>query len=211
MSQVINPLSETFSSILYNVSDFEKQLNNITDILTSAMDDIDRKNLLSIDFLDVYKQYPRYPYDYKVINSLNKYNLVTIYNIVQNDIEYLLDAITDQNILNQKIIMDRLPDNYILSDYNLQTAFFANLTSDYFEPSFFSGFSFDKERRSYLYKTFGYYINSDIKETSLIYIYVLYIFLVRNLRYTLKIFENIYLTSAEAFRDNSAFVDSFNE
>ena len=69
-----NDLAEVFSSILYNISDYGKQLTNISLVFSNTMEEIDRRFFMSLDFLNYYTNYPIYPVDFKVINNLNKYN-----------------------------------------------------------------------------------------------------------------------------------------
>lgn len=87
--QTNNPVCETFASILLNISNYENLLKNTFNIFNDTINNIDNKNLLSIDFINEYKQYPKYKADFKPIDSLDKYNLVSIYNIVQDDVKYL--------------------------------------------------------------------------------------------------------------------------
>ena len=211
MASPPNDLSETFSSILYNISDYEQQLTNITVLFTKSLENIDNRFFLPIDFLDQYKEYPRYPIDFKVINNLNKYNLVTIYNIVQSNVQYLLDAIENSNVLNLKLSFDKIPNVEILRDYYLQTAYFSNISNDIFERSIFNGFTTDNKQRSYLFKTFGYYVPQDMKESSLIYNHVLYTLILRNLRSSLKIFESTFSSNAYLLRKNNTYIQSFNQ
>lgn len=206
----INFLSETFSSILGNIINYESSLTNISEVLTNNMIRIDSKNLLSTNFLDTYKNYPKYPYDFKVINSLNKYNLVTIYNIAQNDVEYLIDSITNSNILSYKNKTDLLPDLYIKEDYELQTSFFSELRENIFNDMFYTGFTIDKTRENYLFKTFGNFTSQDIKESSFIYHYTLYVLILKSLRYSIKLFESLYQTVMVSTTDNSDYYNSFS-
>ena len=211
MASPPNDLTETFSSILYNISDYEKQLTDIAKIFTKTMDEIDKLFFMSIDFLEYYKDYPRYPIDFKVIQNLSKYNLVTIYNIVQNDVKYLLNAIETPEVLALKNSYDKIPNVEIQRDYNLQTTYFTNISSSLFNRDIYNGFSLDKTRQSYLFKTFGYYIPQEMKESSLISNYILYVFLLRNLRSSLKIFESTFSSKAYLLRKNTIYINSFNQ
>ena len=125
-----NDLSEVFSSILYNISDYGKRLEEIREVYISTLKDIDDRFFMSLDFLEYYKGYPRYPLDYKVIQNLGKYNLVSIYNTVQNDVKYLLDAIESSEVLSLKGRMDKIPNKDIQQDYNLQTTYFSKISKD---------------------------------------------------------------------------------
>ncbi len=205
-----NDLSEVFSSILYNISDYEKLLTNMTNIFTKTLGDIDRHFFLPMDFLNQYKDYPRYPLDFKVIHSLSKYNLVSIYKVVQTNVKYLLDVIENSDVMNLKLSFDKIPESEVLRDYDLQTTYFSKIKSDVFESNIFNGFTMDSSQRSYLFKTFGYYINQDLKESSLIFLYVLYIMILRNLRSSLKIFELTFSTKAYLLRKNTVYIQSFN-
>jgi len=206
-----NDLSEIFSSILYNVSDYSRCLLETAEVYTSTLDDIDKRFFMALDFLAYSKEYPRYPLDYKVIQNLGKYNLVSIYNIVQNDVRYLLDAIESSEVLGLKGSMDKIPEKEILRDYNLQTTYFSKISSDILPRKFYGGFLLDKERQSYLFKTFGYYVPQGNRESSLIYEYSLYVLMLRNLRNSLRIYESAFSNSNPIILKNTEFSDSFGE
>ena len=206
-----NDLSEIFSSILYNISDYERRLLETTEIYISTLDDIDKRFFMSLDFLAYSKEYPRYPLDYKVIQNLGKYNLVSIYNIVQNDVRYLLDAIESSEVLGLKGSMDKIPEKEILRDYDLQTTYFSKISTDILPRSFYGGFLLDKIRQTYLFKTFGYYVSQDNKESSLIYEYSLYVLMLRNLRNSLRIYESAFSNSNPTILKNTEFSDAFGD
>ena len=204
-----NDLSEVFSSILYDISDYGQRLSDVSDLYTRTIADIDKHFFMSIDFLSFSKEYPRYPIDYKVIQNLGKYNLASIYNIVQNDVRYLLDAIESSEVLGLKGNMDKIPNKDILQDFNLQSTYFSKIMTDILPRNFYGGFLIDKERRTYLFKTFGYYVPQENKESSLIYEYSLYILLLRNLRNSLRIYENAFSTENPTIMKNVEFSDAF--
>lgn len=74
----------------------------------------------------------------------------------------------------------------------------------------FNGLSVDKTRRSYLFRTFGYIIPSEVRESSLIINYAIYLFLLKNLKFSLKIFENIFYSKSHLLRKNTSYIESFN-
>ena len=205
-----NDLSETFSSILSHISDYGSILENMTSIFTSTMDEIDRRFFMSIDFLDYYKTYPRYPLDFKVVHNLGKYNILSIYNIVQNDVKYLLDAIESQEILSQKSKMDKIPESDIKRDYGLQLTYFSKISTDILEHGVYNGMVMDKNRRSYLFKTFGHYVSQANRESSLICEYALYLMLFRNMRSSLRIYESALQENIQALRKNTQYGESFS-
>lgn len=211
MALPINDLSETYSSILYHASDYETRLMETTNLLVSTLNDIDQRFFMSLDFLEYYREYPRYPLDYKVINNLGKYNLVSIYSVVQNDVRYLLDAIESPEVLGLKSKMDKIPNKDILQDYNLQTTYFTSIYNELLERSVYGGFLADKTRRSYLFKTFGYYIPMSNKESSLIYEYILYLTVVRNMRTCLRIYEKALNREGISVPKNDEYVEYFRK
>jgi len=204
-----NDLSETFSSILLHASDYASILENLSSIFTSTMDEIDRRFFMSIDFLDYYKTYPRYPLDFKVIHNLGKYNILSIYNIVQNDVKYLLDAIESQEILSQKSRMDKIPESDVKRDYGLQLTYFSKISTDILEHGVYNGFIMDKNRRSYIFKTFGHFVSQANIESSLICEYALYLMLFRNMRSSLRIYESALQENIQVLRKNQQYADSF--
>lgn len=109
----VNPFSETFSSVLFNIIDFEKQLIDVTNIFTETLKGIDEKNFLNIDFLDSYQSYPKYPLNFKVIDNLNNYNILTIYNTASDDLGYLIESITKMDILSLKNNFDAISESHI--------------------------------------------------------------------------------------------------
>ncbi len=209
MASPINDLAEIYSSILYHISDYEARLTDAANLLTSTLSDIDQRFFMSLDFLDYYKEYPRYPLDYKVINNLGKYNLVSIYSVVQNDVKYLLDAIDMPEVLGLKNKMDKLPDKDILQDYNLQTTYFTSIYNELLERNVYGGFLTDKTKRSYLFKTFGHYVPMANKESSLIYEYVLYAIVTRNMRTCLRIYEKVFNRSGISIPKNTEYINYF--
>ena len=204
-----NDLSEIFSSILYHISDYESILTGITKVFTSTIEDIDSRFFLSLDFLDYYKEYPKYPLDYKVIHNLSKYNLVSIYNVVRNNVKYLLDAIESSEVFVLKNKMDKIPNRDILQDYNLQTVYFSKISTDLYPREIYGGFLLDKDRCSYLFKTFGHYVPLANRESSLIYEYALYSLLFRNMRTCLKIYENAFSRDNSIILKNESYSNSF--
>ena len=206
-----NDLSEIFSSILYNISDYGKLLSETAAVYSNTMDEIDKLFFMSLDFLNYHNEYPKYPLDYKVIQNLGKYNLVSIYNVVQNDVRYLLDAIESSEVLGLKGKMDKIPNKEILQDRNLQETYFSKISEDILPRNIYGGFLFDKIRQSYLFKTFGYYVSQDCKESSLVYEYSFYALMLRNLRNSLRIYENAFSNSNPTILKNTEFSDSFKK
>ena len=211
MALPVNDLAEIYSSILYHVSDYEARLTDTTNLLTSTLSDIDQRFFMSLDFLEYYREYPRYPLDYKVINNLGNYNLVSIYSVVQNDVKYLLDAIESPEVLGIKSSVDKIPNKDILPDYNLQTTYFTSIYKNLLERNMFGGFLFDKTRRSYLFKTFGYYVPMANKESSLIYEYALYAIVARNMRSCLRIYEKAFSREGVVVPKNTEYIDYFEK
>lgn len=207
---IINPLTETFSSIVQNITNYENVLGFLSEVFTSTIKNIDEKQFLSVDFLDYYQKYPKYNLDFKPINTLNKYNLVTIYNIAQNDLNLLIESIEDINVLNLKIKTDQYSDINVRDDYYLQTCFFTKM-NELINPTIYSGFLTDSERQTYIYKTFGYYVNQNTKESSLTFLYILYVFLIKNLKNYLKIFETSYDQNYENLQNNTEYSTFFSE
>jgi len=211
MALPVNDLAEIYSSILYHVSDYEARLTDTTNLLTSTLSDIDQRFFMSLDFLEYYREYPRYPLDYKVINNLGNYNLVSIYSVVQNDVKYLLDAIESSEVLGIKSGVDKIPNKDILPDYNLQTTYFTSIYKNLLERNMFGGFLSDKTRRSYLFKTFGYYVPMANKESSLIYEYALYAIVARNMRSCLRIYEKAFSREGVVVPKNAEYIDYFEK
>ncbi len=211
MALPINDLSETYSSILYHISDYEARLTETTNLITSTLDAIDKWFFVSLDFLDYYKEYPRYPIDCKIINNLGNYNLVSIYTVVQNDVKYLLDAIESSEVLGLKNRMDKIPDRDVLQDYNLQTTFFTSIYKELLERNIYCGFLTDKTRRSYLFKTFGHYVPLANKESSLIYEYALYAIVSRNMKSCLRIYDKAFARDGVVVPKNDEYVNSFRQ
>ena len=193
---MINPLSSSFQSLINFNSDYNKRLQELTKFFTDTVEKIDDQVILPYNFLDLYRSYPRYPYDFRVIKNLKKYNIITIFNSAQDDIEHLLSGITNKDILNLKTRMDKLPTKRIAEDFALQNAFFANVTDDLFEKPMLYGLITDTQLRSYLFKTFGHVggktISMETKDTSFTFLYAIYLLLTKNFTTSMRIFEKSY-------------------
>lgn len=207
-----NPLNAAFSLYLQNIFSFDKCLTDKNLVFKDTIEKINNKNLLDYNFLNNYKLYPKYPIDFKPIINLYKYNLLKIYDSYDSKNDYLFASITDTDILNLKLKLDKIPTKNIKEDLGIQTIFFEDLNTDVLDTDrILIPIRSDSSHDHYLFKMFGNIVSNQISKASLTTSYVLYTMLSVNFKSVLELFGKMQTITAD-YSDsvNSDYVKSFS-
>ena len=116
----MNYISDTYSNILNFFSNTENRLGELKTESNSFTNMIINGDFLSSNFLDSIENYPKYPYLFKPIINTSKYNLIKIYYSTDENVDQLLSAITNTNILSLKKKFSSIPDTQINKDLFIQ-------------------------------------------------------------------------------------------
>lgn len=189
---MINYLNCAFYLYLKKIFSFEKNINKIINNHINILEEIVNKHIIDYNFLDNYDDTQnKYPYDYKSIINLGKYDILKIYNAYSSNPKYLLASINSENILNLKLIFDNIPTSKINTDLEIQNLFTLNFLDNILENKKILDPIKNNSNESFLFKLFDNTPFNTTKNISFNVNYAIYQYISANLNFLLKIQEKI--------------------
>lgn len=123
----MNPLTESFTNYLRHLSNFSVRKEEVCEHTQTIYDKLIRGEFLEQDFLERYEDYPKYDTTLRPINILGKYNLITIYGVIDTEPESMMSIISDPEIMAMKTKLDKYDAQNIVLDKYLQDLWFDNI------------------------------------------------------------------------------------
>lgn len=189
---MINYLNCVFYLYLKKIFSFEKNINKIINNHINILEEIVNKHIIDYNFLDNYDDTQnKYPYDYKSIINLGKYDILKIYNAYSSNPKYLLASINSENILNLKLIFDNIPTSKINTDLEIQNLFTLNFLDNILENKKILDPIKNNSNESFLFKLFDNTPFNTTKNISFNVNYAIYQYISANLNFLLKTQEKI--------------------
>lgn len=189
---MINYLNCAFYLYLKKIFSFEKNINKIINNHINILEEIVNKHIIDYNFLDNYDDTQnKYPYDYKSIINLGKYDILKIYNAYSSNPKYLLASINSENILNLKLIFDNIPTSKINTDLEIQNLFTLNFLDNILENKKILDPIKNNSNESFLFKLFDNTPFNTTKNISFNVNYAIYQYISANLNFLLKTQEKI--------------------
>lgn len=212
----MNYISDTYSNILNFFSNTKNRLSELKTESNSFTNMIVNGDFLSSNFLDSIENYPKYPYLFKPIINTSKYNLIKIYYSTDENVDQLLSAITNTNILSLKKKFSSIPDTQINKDLFIQKYFFGNILDDIYDESKFKNLTMSDSYDNYIYNCFSGSTNSSFRDNSFFYLFSIYMILNRNFSVSCNIYQpivseinnNLILRNSEFISTFSNYIDS---
>lgn len=176
----MNYSAETYSQFLQTVSDILSRDSYLRRSFQTTYENISNGLFLPTDFLDQKDNYPKYPKIFPVITDLTNFNLLKIYNCTSDDTNFLLDAITNNNLLGLKAQFDKIPQTDIKLDSYLQNSYFSNAINDLYNKDLYLTPFQETTYNNHVFETFLGSLSDDMRESSFILITLLTIIFNKN-------------------------------
>jgi hypothetical protein len=121
-------LSSEYSNYLTYLYDYNKKLEFFQSMFSKSYNYFKNTNYLNKDFAAIQNQFPKFPYFFNVISSLDNINLVAIQNCSMDNTEYLLSILYGSDVIANKSTFDNIPNNIddILLHVNYQFSYLAD-------------------------------------------------------------------------------------
>lgn len=189
---MINYLNCAFYLYLKKIFSLEKNIINLNKIHDDLIEKIVNQQILNNNFLSNYDDTQnKYPFDYKPIINLGKYDILKIYNAYSSNPKYLLASINNNNILNLKPTFDDIPVSKINIDFELQNLFNFDFLNNILEHKKILDPIKTSLNESFLFKQFDNVVFNTTKNISFSVNYAIYQYISVNLNFLLKTQEKI--------------------
>lgn len=189
---MINYLNCAFYLYLKKIFSLEKNIINLNKIHDDLIEKIVNQQILNNNFLsNYYIENNKYPFDYKPIINLGKYDILKIYNAYSSNPKYLLASINNNNILNLKPTFDDIPVSKINIDFELQNLFNFDFLNNILEHKKILDPIKTSLNESFLFKQFDNVVFNTTKNISFSVNYAIYQYISVNLNFLLKTQEKI--------------------
>lgn len=189
---MINYLNCAFYLYLKKIFSLEKNIINLNKIHDDLIEKIVNQQILNNNFLsNYYIENNKYPFDYKPIINLGKYDILKIYNAYSSNPKYLLASINNNNVLNLKPTFDDIPVSKINIDFELQNLFNFDFLNNILEHKKILDPIKTSLNESFLFKQFDNVVFNTTKNISFSVNYAIYQYISVNLNFLLKTQEKI--------------------
>lgn len=189
---MINYLNCAFYLYLKKIFSLEKNIINLNKIHNDLIEKIVNQQILNNNFLsNYYIENNKYPFDYKPIINLGKYDILKIYNAYSSNPKYLLASINNNNVLNLKPTFDDIPVSKINIDFELQNLFNFDFLNNILEHKKILDPIKTSLNESFLFKQFDNVVFNTTKNISFSVNYAIYQYISVNLNFLLKTQEKI--------------------
>lgn len=189
---MINYLNCAFYLYLKKIFSLEKNIINLNKIHDDLIEKIVNQQILNNNFLSNYDDTQnKYPFDYKPIINLGKYDILKIYNAYSSNPKYLLASINNNNVLNLKPTFDDIPVSKINIDFELQNLFNFDFLNNILEHKKILDPIKTSLNESFLFKQFDNVVFNTTKNISFSVNYAIYQYISVNLNFLLKTQEKI--------------------
>lgn len=121
-------LSEYYASYMSHFHKFEERLATFKEAFDHTYSLIYSGQYIDCDLENQEKNYPKYPCIYNYFNKTINFNIWKIYNVAPDNVNVLLDYITNKDVLTLKKELDDIPTDLVKlrNDVYLQYSFYSD-------------------------------------------------------------------------------------
>jgi hypothetical protein len=122
-------LSRAYASYMTHFHKYQPRLDVLHEAFSQTYDLIYNGQFIECDLSEKIDEYPKYPTIYRFFKKTANFNMLKIYNVAPDTVEYITDYITNKNALNLRPRLNTIPNDLIKlrNDIYFQYTFWAEV------------------------------------------------------------------------------------
>lgn len=212
----MNYPAETYLQILERKTRLIDISNSLQKKINILWNDIKDGKFISSQFLTEEKQYPLYPDNFSLISSLLPFDIKKIFHSSLDETEKLIELLTEDEVINLKSKLDKIPTQAIEIDYFFQELYHGTSKYEIYNLEKNTSFYKDNTYSNYVYSTLGVELEDILKDQSILFNIVLYIYINKSISSAIDLYdktlENIIslniITTNDIHEDFTSYINS---